>query len=799
MMNFADFSVGDYNAGDLLWLGDWSPAWITLLVVLGTVIFAISAYDLRNLRAPRRWTLVGLRVAVYALAVLLLLEPAIDLKHISKVKNDVVVMVDTSQSMSLRADAKDTDTRAARAVDALEKLKPLMERGKDDHNFHFFTLGEGLRPTSLSALSSAPAGGDATEIGASLDALGEHIDPQNLGGIILLSDGIDTGALGRRIQRGEALDQATREVLAGLNAPLNTLAAATAESLRDVAITRVHHDDFAYIHNKVSIDVDLQIIGLEAATVPVELRREGQLLQTRQLQITPQTTQYRVSFELVPEHIGKEIFTVAAPEYPGEVLTENNTSHFLLNVIRDKIRVLQVVGQPSWDERFLRRLLKTNPNYDLISFFILRTDSSVQLVPNHEMSLIPFPTRELFEDELGSFDVVIFQNFNFGPYQMRRYLPLIADFVRQGGGFVMVGGELSFAAGGYANTPIEEILPVFLPPMSDTRSAVNFDAFRPDLTRAGLHHPITQLAFDPSSNLKIWGQLPPFRGSNIVTGAKPGATVLATHPTLHAGGEPMPVITVAEVGKGRSMALTSDSTWRWAFEQVGRGGVGREYQVFWNSAIRWLIQDPELKLIRVEVPENIYPPGSEVDVLVQVLKSDYTPAAGVEGTLQMLHRDLIDPSHKAVELKQGDRAAPKELPVPAKTSIHTLPFTTNARGEAVITLTVPKTGVYELLAEAPGAAGKLADRESFLALQNINEFREIIPRDALLAALAGASGGYHATLPKFSADSLKLKEPRFVKVNHRRVIQLWDHFAVFALIIGLLAAEWSLRRRWGRL
>lgn len=799
MINFGDFSFGDYNAGDLLWLGDWSPAWIMILVILGAIIFAISAYDLRSLRALRRWTLVGLRVAVYAMAVLLLLEPAIDLKHISKVKNDVVVLVDTSKSMSLRAEAKYKTTRYERAVDGLAELKPLIERTKDDHNFHFFSLGDGLRPTSLAALSGARPTDDATEIGVSFDNLDEHLDPQNLGGLVLVSDGIDTGALGRRIQRGEALDQTTLELIEKLDVPINTLAAASSESLRDVAITRVHHDDFAFIHNKVGIDVDLQIVGLDTARVPVELRREGHLLQTRHVQVTPEKTDYRVSFEFVPEHMGKEIYTVSTPQFSGEVLTENNSSHFLLNVIRDKIRVLQVVGQPSWDERFMRRLLKTNPNYDLISFFILRTDSSVQLVPNHEMSLIPFPTRELFEDELGSFDLVIFQNFNFGPYQMRRYLPRIAEFVRDGGGFVMTGGELSFAAGGYSNTPIEEILPVFLPPMSNTKSAVDFQEFQPNLTRAGLHHPITQLAFDPASNLKIWDQLPAMRGSNIVTGAKPGATVLATHPNLRTGGDPMPVITVSEVGKGRSMALTSDSTWRWAFEQVQSGGVGREYQVFWNSAIRWLIQDPELKLIKVEVPEDIYPPGSQMDVLVHLVKSDYTPAEGVKGSLKVLHRDLIDPSYKAVDSQQGGTVLAKDLNIPDQKNIKTVEFTTNARGEAVLNLPVPQTGVYELIAEAPGASGKLVDRESVLSVPNINEFREIIPRDTLLSAVAGASDGYHAELPDFSADALKLKPPRFVKVNHRRVIQLWDHFAIFLVIIGLLAAEWSLRRRWGRL
>lgn len=785
--------LGEYNAGDLLWLGDWSPMWVAILSLLGILVIGISAWDLRTLHALRRWTLVGLRAGVYALAVLLLMEPALDLKHISKVKNDVAILVDTSKSMTLRAQADHETTRYERASEALEQMKAVVERGKDDHNFHFFSLGESLKPTTLAALQATQPSENSTEIALAIDTLSEHVDAQNLGGVVLISDGIDTGATGRRVQPGEPLDQGTLDLLQGLGAPVNTLGAASAKNLRDVAISRVLRDDFAFVHNRVSIEVDLQVVGMGKTSFPVELHREGQRLQTRQVHVTPDKTDYRVSFELVPEHTGKEIYTVSAPEFAGEALLENNVSHFLLHVIRDKIRVLQVVGQPSWDERFLRQLLKNNPNYDLISFFILRTDESVQLVPNHEMSLIPFPTRELFEDELGSFDLVIFQNFNFGPYQMRRYLPRIAEFVQNGGGFAMVGGDLSFASGGYARTPIEDILPVNLPPISSTSDAIDLATFRPNLTRAGLHHPITQLAFDPASNIKIWQQLAPWRGSNILTGARPDATVLATHPTLTFGGEPMPVIAVSEVGKGRSMALASDSTWRWAFEQVGSGGVGREYQAFWNSAIRWLIQDPELKLIKVSVPRAIHPPGTPVEATVRLVKSDYTPAAGVSGSVVVLHRDLHNlssqrPDHDPAPARQA-----------AQSQVGVLEFTTNHLGEAVISVPVSRTGVYELVAEAPGAAGKLVDRDTFLALPNIEEFREIIPRDDLLAAFARTTDGYHAQLPGFRADSLRFAQPKMVKINHRKVIQLWDSLPIFLLILGLLAAEWTLRRRWGRL
>ena len=93
--------------------------------------------------------------------------------------------------------------------------------------------------------------------------------------MVLISDGIDTGGIGRRVQRGESLDEATLESLESLDAPINTLAVADDEGLVDVAVARVLRDDFAFVHNKVSVDVDLQVIGLEDTTIPVTLRREA--------------------------------------------------------------------------------------------------------------------------------------------------------------------------------------------------------------------------------------------------------------------------------------------------------------------------------------------------------------------------------------------------------------------------------------------------------------------------------------------------------------------------------------------
>ena len=146
-------------------------------------------------------------------------------------------------------------------------------------------------------------------------------------------------------------------------------------------------------------------------------------------------------FEIRPDELGEFLFQVSFPQIAGHATHSNDSADFVVKVIRDKIRVLQVVGRPSWDERFLRQHLKENPNVDLISFFILRTPSDDPEVSENELSLIPFPADKIFDTELHTFDVVIFQNFDFRPYYMARYLKNIREAVEGGLGFVMLGGD----------------------------------------------------------------------------------------------------------------------------------------------------------------------------------------------------------------------------------------------------------------------------------------------------------------------------------------------------------------------
>jgi uncharacterized membrane protein len=769
----------DFNRSDLLWLGDWGLGSAAVLTLVGLLVIGLSVYDLRQMTRERAAVLVGLRTLVYGLAVVMLLEPALDLTRVSKVPNHVPILVDRSTSMSTEVGSPG-GSRAARAQEIVGRLRAFQEEVGGDHKFEWYSFDGSLHRSDAATAASLDSSGKTTDILTALDDVQKEFRHKPLGGVILLSDGIDTASLASRVHRDEELDRATAQLAQAFGVPVHTVALATSTSFRDVAVRRVVHDDFAFVHNKVGIDVEILVSGMENLTIPVVLRRGDSVLQTKDVRVRAGQSNYRVRFEFVPTEVGKHMYGIEVPGYPEELIEENNSQLMLLEVIRDKVRVLQVVGRPSWDERFLRRMLKENPSVDLISFFILRTEEDVQIASTGELSLIPFPTEELFEEELGSFDLIFFQNFNFGPYSMRRYLPLIANFVREGGGFVMLGGDLSFSEGGYAATAIEEILPVRLPhagPLVDTTP------FRPQITAAGLTHPITQLAFDRQDNIKLWQRLPLQSGTNNILGAKPSATVLATHPRRRGSDGPMPVLSVWEAGKGRAMALTTDSSWRWGFHRPEGGTTPQIYHRFWQSAIRWLIQDPDLNFLRLEVANDTIAPSSVLHATVHVAKPDYSPAEKVQGRITVTKRSL-----------EGDGAASSE-----SAPISSEAFSTGPKGTFDFEQTISEPGWYEIHATAERDGVRLEDKDLFLVAADRTELRDLVPREDLLRRFAEATGGAYQQYEDFSTARLAFQPPRVARVDRREVVPLWDSILVFALIMILLGVEWTCRRRWGRL
>ncbi|MBV70122.1 MAG: hypothetical protein CMH52_02145 [Myxococcales bacterium] len=762
-------SEGQFNSAHWVVLSDWSGWTWTAIGLLVCILIGFSWRNTEHLNRIRRLTLLGCRTATLIVVTFIFIQPGIRLEHRNVVRNHVAVLIDQSRSMLLPGAS--SGSRMDQLKTYLKTNLPVFESWKSDHQIDYFTFGRYVK--AVDDLNSIQALGEMTDLAAALEDVQSRYTTGDLAAVIILSDGTDTTKL-KDISEPGLMPNRVQALIKALNAPIHTVFIGPDKVAPDLAIQDVSYDEFAFVRNAVTIDAKVSVFGYEQLRIPVTMTRNGKELGRQVLDVVPGKQNYEFSFEFVPDETGKSSFTFEVGAAPGEQIVINNRREFVIRVIRDKIRVLQVVGRPSWDERFLRKLLKKNPNVDLISFFILRTSSSLQVARRDEMSLIPFPTQELFEQQLGSFDLIIFQNFTYRGYQMRRYLPLIKRYVQNGGGFVMIGGDISFSNGGYAGTPIAEFLPVTLRGIQP--GGGDKGDYRPSLTSAGQFHPITNLKLSREENQAAWQDLPKLSGLNQVAGLAPDSTVLLEHPTARIGAKKSPVVAVRNFGKGRVLSVLTDSTWRWDFESFGLGADNRNYYKFWGNAIRWLIRDPDLKTIRVTTGKDRYAVGDQVSVTVRLQADDYRPA--------------ID---QAVRVEVAQRAREPSV----KDSMIVRQGKTDDRGLYTFSVPIKKDGVWTVIARA-GDDQELVDRDVFVVTSEPIELATTKTNPQLLKAVSSLGQGRFLNGDE-SLTGADLKEPLLLQVNRRKDVPIWSSAWLLLLAIILPSTEWFLRRRWGLL
>jgi uncharacterized membrane protein len=756
-------------------LAPWGRLGMALGGIAVIMIFALAWRASRGASAWRRATMIILRTGAAVGCLVVFIEPAVELRQVAREPNRIAVLIDDSKSMAL-AEKPDGPSRIERTRQMLAASGTTLATWEKDHRIDYYTFSETLNPTSLAALAKDDARGKATLIRKALELTRARYEGHDLAGIILISDGASTGGFAE-----DSGDGAVRDFLRSLDTRVHTVWAAR-PGLRDVAIAKVNADEFAFVRTVVRIDAVIRTTGMGARQVPVTLSTDGQPLRQKLVDLPAGDNDVTVTFEVTPPRVGRYVYEISVPVAAGEAVTTNNAKSFVIRVVRDKIRVLQVAGQPSWDVRALRQMLESNPNVDLISFFILRTQDDISAVANDEMSLIPFPTRELFENQLPSFDLIILQNFEYLPYGISEYLENIRSYVEGGGGLAMLGGTESFTSGGYYGTPVAEALPVILYGPFDQGAILDTQKFSPQLTDAGQMHPVTSLRYSATDNIAAWKNLPQLEGLNIVAGAKPEATVLATHPRLRTkSGKPMPVVVAGEYGKGRSLAVMSDTLWRWGLVAAARpGDNGRQYIKFWENAISWLIQDPDLRNLHVDTDAVEYLPGGTVRVTVRLLGRDYQPAPGGEVTLVV--KRGADPAHAE--------------------QINTAKVTVGEDGTAIYELggtTTATPGVYRVEGSATIASRQVETADIFLVREGGTELDRPVGDEATLESIATATRGSALGAVDELPDDLAFDPPRIVRVDQRTDIELWSRPGLLLLIIGLLGLEWLLRQRSGYL
>lgn len=546
------------------------PLWIALILTL------IAIFVLIGLWARKRASVLRL-LALFAFA-LALLNPGLIKQTREPLPGTVAIVLDQSQSQSLGERKQDSQAVASalqKTINAQNGLQARLitvepEQGKNPETRAFSALQNGLA----------------------------DLPPARLSGVVIITD-------------GQVHDIARQSADLGFNAPVNALISGYPDEF-DRKVIFVAPPRFGIVKKPLGLNIMIEDQGPvpNGASVPAELRINGELEKT--LNLVPGKAEL---VEITLPHAGDNIIELTTPAVPGELTTKNNTAVTTINGIRQNLRVLLVSGEPHNGERVWRDLLKSDTGVDLIHFTILRLPDRSDNTPENELSLIAFPTRELFIDKINDFDLIIFDRYQHYDVMARIYYNFMAQYVERGGALLMATGPEFAGKSSLALTALQKVIPA-----SPTGTVIE-KPFRPTLTKEGLRHPVTNGLLEGLSGApETWG-----RWLRQIDIEKPqNGTVLMS------GADNKPLLLLAHAGQGRVGLLLSDEGWLWARGFEGGG----PYAALYRRIAHWLMKEPELEEEALSATAN----GNVLLIRRQTMQDDPGPAK------------VTAPSGKEVEL-----------------------------------------------------------------------------------------------------------------------------------------------------
>jgi hypothetical protein len=502
------------------------PAW-----ALWALAAAVAALVL--VAALSRGPVALVRAAALALVVAALANPSLIQEEREKVKDVVAVVIDRSTSQTLGARAAMTDKVRAelqRRLGAMPDVEPRFVDAGDAEN------DDGTR--LFSALSNALA----------------DVPPDRLAGVVMVTDGV-------------VHDIPASTALLGFRAPLHALVTGRPDE-RDRRIALTEAPRFGIVGKDQTVRAQvLERGGTGSALVTV--RRDGQQILRREVR-----TGAPFSLTVRIEHGGPNVVEIEAEALPDELTTANNRAVVTIEGIREKLRVLLVSGEPHAGERTWRNLLKSDANVDLVHFTILRPPEKQDGTPINELSLIAFPTRELFQQKIKEFDLIIFDRYANQSVLPSTYFDNIVRYVREGGAVMVAAGPEFAGASSLARTRLSPIIP------GTPDGRIVEEPYRARITTGGKRHPVTRELPGSEQTPPNWGEWLRLVGAQVRTGS-----------AVMSGAGDQPLLVLAREDKGRVALLLSDHAWLWA-----RGfRDGGPHLDLLRRLAHWLMKEPALE------------------------------------------------------------------------------------------------------------------------------------------------------------------------------------------------------------
>ncbi|WP_210093633.1 hypothetical protein [Ruegeria sp. HKCCSP346] len=600
-----------------------------LLAAVGAI--AAVGVALALWRGLSGWALRGLAALVVIAA---LSGPVYQVEDRAPLTDIVLMIEDESASQTL-------SDRAEQTAQAAEDLAAEIE-ARDNTELRRIRVGDG-------------DGDEGTQVMAALnEALAE--EPRaRIAGILVISDGIVHDA-----------DQAPE-----LPAPMHLLQTGRADDWDRRLIVR-NAPAFAIIGESVTLTLRVEDSGAApagAATAPLEISVDGGEPQQLSIPIGRD-----VELPVTLPHGGRNVIQFSVPLAEGELTDRNNTALIQMNGVRDRLRVLLVSGEPHPGGRTWRNLLKSDSSVDLVHFTILRPPEKQDGVPVDELSLIAFPTRELFLEKINDFDLIIFDRYKRRGILPAIYLDNVTSYINDGGAVLIAAGPDFAGADSIFRSPLAPILP------AQPSARVFEERFVPKVSALGQRHPVTTNLGD-SEDWGAWLR-------QIDVNHRSGEVLMT-------GIDERPLLVLDRVGEGRVAMLASDHAWLWS---RGFEGGGPQLELLRRLA-HWMMKEPELEEEALWAEAN----GQSMRIIRQTLGDDVGPVTvtrpngeTLEITLQEVSPGRFEAQYYGPEiglyrLQEGDHmaviglgpAAPKEFERTIATGDVLEPVLTGMRGGVI--------------------------------------------------------------------------------------------------------------------
>ncbi|HSM04025.1 MAG TPA: glutamine amidotransferase [Longimicrobiales bacterium] len=737
-----------FREGDVVFGTSW-PLGLVVGVAAALGIAAVVSYGSAKGKAtPGERTLLGtLRLAALGVLAFALLQPTLLLQSVVPQRNFVGILLDDSRSMNLpdQDGAPRSDwVRATFGSRSSELVEALGER----FALRFFRFSS--ETGRVESADELRFDGTRTDLAGALDRARGELSSVPLSGLVVVSDGADNG--------GTALAEALVPLQASAT-PVYTVGVGAEALSPDVQVSRVEVPRTVLNGTGTLVDVVLDHRGLRGRTVELLVEDGSRILSREEVELQGDGEPTLVRVPLTLDEAGSRILRFRVPVLDGEAVPENNARERVVDVTDATEKVLYFEGEPRDEVGFLRRAVDGDDNLQVVVLQRTAPDKFLRLDvdgPDELLGGFPRTREELFRYRgliLGSVEASFFT---------RDQLEMLADFVGdRGGGLLFLGGRNSFAEGGFTGTAVEDVLPVYLEePAPDPRAAFTEVFVRP--TPAGLNHPIGRLGDEG------WDDLPPLSSLNRIVRAKPGATILLAGDTED--GDERAVLTHHRYGRGKALAFPVQDTWMWQMH-ADIPVEDMRHETLWRQLLRWLVDGvPEPVSVTLD-PERAEI-GESVELLSTVFDSAYI---GVNDA-------------RVVATVTSPSGATLERP---------MAWAVDQDGSYAGAFVPTEDGTWQVTVRAETDEGLLGTRTSVLEVgPSPEEYFDAGRRTPLLQRVAEETGGLFYT--RDDVDRLP-EDLRFtgagVTVTEAR--ELWDMPVIFLLLIGLLGAEWGVRRMRG--